>query len=70
MVAKSTYHGDYEGLYEAWRQFGELAEKELAAQQGFKRGSSIWEVYAFGPESDQDPATWRTGLFARLESIE
>jgi effector-binding domain-containing protein len=69
MVAKSTYHGAYEGLHEAWQQFGEIAEKELVTHR-FKRGSSIWEVYTFGPESDPDPTTWRTELVAPLQPVE
>ncbi len=69
MVAKSTYHGDYEGLYRAWQQFNEVAGKELAAR-GFERGSSIWENYTRGPECDPNPSTWRTELFVPLESIE
>lgn len=69
MVAKSTYHGDYEGLYRAWQQFNEVAGKEIAAR-GSERGSSIWENYTRGPESDPNPSTWRTELVVPLESIE
>jgi effector-binding domain-containing protein len=69
MVAKSTYHGDYEGLHQAWMQFGELAKKELLTR-GLKRGSSIWENYMHGPESDPDPTTWRTELYAVLDSVD
>ena len=30
--------------------------------QGLAPGPDLWECYIAGPESDPDPATWRTEL--------
>ncbi len=56
-VARTIYHGGYEGLGAGW---GELhawiaAEKHTAA-------TDLWECYLVGPDSSSDPATWRTEL--------
>ena len=56
-VARAVYRGAYEGLGRAW---GEL-DTWLKAN-GHKAGQELWEVYAAGPESNPDPATWRTEL--------
>lgn len=56
-VAKTTFHGSYEGLAAAW---GEL-EAWIAAQ-GRTSAPDLWECYAAGPESSPDPALWRTEL--------
>jgi effector-binding domain-containing protein len=56
-VATTTYRGPYEGLGSAW---GDLA-KWIAAE-GYEPGPDLWECYAAGPESNPDPATWRTGI--------
>lgn len=31
-------------------------------KEGLSKASAFWEVYTKGPESDPDPAAWRTGL--------
>lgn len=56
-VARTVYHGPYEGLGSAWSEFG-----EWIAAEGYKPAANLWECYAAGPESNADPATWRTVL--------
>ena len=56
-VARTVYHGPYEGLGSAWCEFG-----EWIATEGHKPAANLWECYAAGPESNADPATWRTVL--------
>ncbi len=56
-VARTTYHGPYEGLHDAWREFGVLARA-----LGHKAAGGLWECYVVGPESSPNPADWRTEL--------
>lgn len=56
-VARTVYHGPYEGLGAAW---GEFMEWIKAA--GHTPGPDLWECYVAGPEASPDPATWRTEL--------
>jgi len=56
-VARAVYHGAYEGLGSAW---AELDAWITAA--GYASGIDLWECYITGPESNPDPATWRTEL--------
>lgn len=56
-VARTTYHGGFEGLPGAW---GELHAWIRA--NGHEPGVDLWESYVSGPESDPDPANWRTEL--------
>jgi len=56
-VARTVYHGGYEGLAGAW---GELDSWIAAA--GHQPGPDLWECYVAGPESSPDPANWRTEL--------
>ena len=56
-VARTVYHGDYEGLGSAWHGF----ETWIAAR-GLRPAVDLWERYVVGPESSTDPATWRTEL--------
>jgi len=56
-VARTVYHGDYEGLGAAWGEF----EAWIAAE-GHTPAPDLWECYVAGPESSPDPATWRTEL--------
>jgi effector-binding domain-containing protein len=60
-VARTVYHGAYEGLGPAW---GEL--NAWIAARGLTPGLDLWEIYAAGPESNPDPATWRTELIRPL----
>lgn len=56
-VARTVYHGPYEGLGAAWCEF----ETWIAAN-GHTSAANLWECYVAGPESSPDPANWRTEL--------
>ncbi len=56
-VARTILHGNYDGLVGGWGDFLGWIESN-----GLKGASDLWEVYATGPESDPDPANWRTEL--------
>ena len=56
-VARTVMHGDYTGLGEGWGEF-----LQWITAQGHQAAPDLWEVYAKGPESDPDPAAWRTEL--------
>ena len=56
-VARTIYHGPYDGLPGAWAAFSEWITKN-----GHKPAESLWEVYAVGPESGPDSSKWRTEL--------
>jgi effector-binding domain-containing protein len=61
-VARTVYHGAYEGLPEAWGQFDAWIEAE-----GLKTTGDLWEVYVVGPEAGGEGEGWRTELSRRLE---
>jgi effector-binding domain-containing protein len=56
-VARTVFHGPYEGLGAAWAEFD-----AWITAQGHTPGPDLWECYVAGPESNPDPATWRTEL--------
>lgn len=56
-VARTAYHGPYEGLRAAWGQFDAWIRA-----QGHTPAPDLWECYVVGPESNPDPTTWRTEL--------
>jgi len=56
-VARTIYHGPYEGLGEAWGQFGEWVKA-----QGHTPAPDLWEIYTVGPESGASAAQWQTEL--------
>lgn len=56
-VARTVYHGDYEGLGAAWGEFD-----AWIVANGHTPDPDLWECYVAGPESNPDPATWRTEL--------
>jgi effector-binding domain-containing protein len=56
-VARTVYHGGYEGLGAAWQ-----ALDAWIVAQGRTPGPSLWEVYRTDPHSSPDPATWLTEL--------
>jgi uncharacterized protein YndB with AHSA1/START domain/effector-binding domain-containing protein len=60
-VARTVYHGPYEGLHEAWGEFD-----RWLGERGMSRQGPFWEVYAVGPETSPDPADWRTELVRPL----
>ena len=56
-VVRTVYHGSYEGLDGAWREFTGWMEAN-----GHKTEGDLYECYVVGPESTPDPANWRTEL--------
>ncbi len=56
-VARTFYHGPYEGLPEAWGKFMEWIETS-----GLQTTPDLYECYLTNPEANPDPSTWRTEL--------
>ena len=56
-VARTVYRGPYEGLGDAWGEFD-----SWIAASGHTPGPDLWECYLAGPESNPDPASFRTEL--------
>lgn len=56
-VARTIFHGNYEGLATAWEEFDAWIETH-----GHKVHPDLWEVYLVGPETEPDPSKWRTEL--------
>lgn len=56
-VARTIYHGPYEGLPDAWEEFIGWMESN-----GHRQASDLWEVYLTHPDSEPDPVRWRTEL--------
>jgi effector-binding domain-containing protein len=56
-VARTVFHGTYEGLGEAWGQLMSWIESA-----GHTPGPDFWEVYTVGPEGNADPKAWCTEL--------
>ena len=56
-VARTVYHGGYEGIGAAWGEFGKWIEAD-----GHRPASHLWERYLSGPDSSPDPGKWRTEL--------
>ena len=56
-VARTVYHGPYEGLGDAWSEF-----EAWTAAEGLRAAPNLWECYVAGPESSPDPAKYRTEL--------
>jgi effector-binding domain-containing protein len=56
-VARTVYHGPYEGLGGAWGEFN-----AWIAANGHDPRPDLYEVYMAGPESSPNPASWRTEL--------
>lgn len=56
-VARTVYHGGYEGLPEAWNSFQSwMKSKELKQDEG------LWELYFVGPQSTTNEAEYQTEL--------
>ena len=62
LVARTIYHGPYEGLYGAWSEFDGWVRAN-----GHATTFDLWECYIEGPEASDDPADWRTELNRRLK---
>ena len=56
-VARTVYHGDYSGLPGGWGEF-----TAWIAAQGLREAKDLWEVYTVNPDSEKNPANWRTQL--------
>jgi effector-binding domain-containing protein len=56
-VAQTVFHGGYEGLSAAWREFDAWIKA-----QGRTPAGDLLERYVVGPESGPDPSAWRTEL--------
>jgi len=61
-VARTVYHGPYEGIGDAWGEFGDWIEAN-----GHTPAADLWEIYLVGPESGSDPAEYRTELNRPLD---
>ena len=62
-VARTVYHGNYEGLYGAWEEFGDRLQSDgILAREGLRSAATLWEVYVVGPDTTRDPSEWRTEL--------
>jgi effector-binding domain-containing protein len=61
MAARTVFHGDYEGLRDAWGEFD-----AWIAARGRMPAPNLWERYVAGPESSLDPKTWCTELIRPL----
>lgn len=56
-VARTVYHGPYEGLPAAWGEFD-----AWVAANGHTAAADLWECYLAEPAADADPAACRTEL--------
>lgn len=57
VVARTVYHGGYEGLGAAWGEFDAWIK-----ENGHSPATNLWECYVVGPAKSEDPAAWRTEL--------
>ncbi len=62
-VARTIYHGPYQGLPGAWGEFVDWMKAN-----GYEQAEDLWEVYSVGPQSSPDPANWRTELNRPLKN--
>ena len=62
-VARTVYHGPYEGLGDAWGEF-----LDWITANGHTAAPDLYECYVVGPESSPDPANWRTEFTKPLTS--
>lgn len=60
-VARTVYHGGFEGLGDAWGDFGDWIKA-----QGHTTAEDLWERYLVGHDVSSDPADFRTELNRRL----
>jgi effector-binding domain-containing protein len=60
-VARTVYHGPYEGLGDAWGEF-----LDWITANGHRPAPDLYECYLAGPESSANPADWRTELIKPL----
>ncbi len=63
-VARTIYHGSYEGLPSAWAEL-----MGWIAAEGHTPAPDLWECYLTGPETSPDSTTWRTELNRPLVAV-
>ncbi len=56
-VARTVYHGPYEGLPAAWGEFMGWIKTEAHMP-----AADLWQLYITHADANPDPATWRTEL--------
>ena len=56
-VARTVYHGGYEGLPEAWNSF----QKWMKAKD-LKQDEGLWELYLVGPQTTTAESEYQTEL--------
>ncbi len=56
-IARTVYHGGFEGLGAAWGEFNSWVKTN-----GHSMADNLWESYVRGPESGPDASTWQTEL--------
>lgn len=61
-AARAVLIGEYEQLPDAWPEF-----MQWFAQQGLQPATDFWQIFVSGPESDPDPATYRTELIRAIQ---
>ena len=62
-VARTVYHGGYDGLGPAWGEFDAWIQ-----ENGHTPAANLWECYVVGPSANEDPAAWRTELNRPLKT--
>jgi effector-binding domain-containing protein len=63
-MARALYHGSYEGLGTAWRDFNAWIRSK-----GHGTGPDFYECYVVGPDANPDPTAWRTELTRQLTGL-
>jgi effector-binding domain-containing protein len=66
-TAKVTYTGPYEGLHQAWSDFGDQLAAAGEGRRSSQGTTTMWEVYTVGPETTDDPTQWQTDLVVPIE---
>ncbi|HLV04781.1 MAG TPA: GyrI-like domain-containing protein [Actinomycetaceae bacterium] len=54
---EAIHQGGYDALPETYTQI-----EQWAVEHDVRTQADMWEVYEAGPQSDPDPATWRTRI--------
>jgi effector-binding domain-containing protein len=62
-AVKAVLVGGYENLPEAWPEFMQWID-----DQGLQTATDFWQLFVKGPDSDPDPASYRTELIRALQS--
>jgi effector-binding domain-containing protein len=59
LPAGRVVQADHLGSYDSLRETYEAIERWMG-EHGLEPADEMWEVYLSGPETDSDPASWRT----------